>query len=199
MGQECLLLVWALRCAAGGHVTPAALGDESAEVEVLPVPLPLLTAISTLRVSIPSDLRTPDSRRAGASSAGAAPGCRVKCRAAHVGGRCKRLSSPAALPALACPCKSHKHAHVSLPAPAPVPPRAVLLTLRELVKRYPGGRLPELDPIHDAGCGGERVLAAAEAREALQRELEANPVHKVRAGAPGGGAGPEAGGVWGSV
>ena len=33
-------------------------------MQVVPVPLPFLTAISTLRISIPSDLRPPEARRA---------------------------------------------------------------------------------------------------------------------------------------
>ena len=37
--------------------------DGNAEMHVLPVPLTLLSAISTLRVSLPSDLRTPEPRR----------------------------------------------------------------------------------------------------------------------------------------
>lgn len=46
------------------------MGSDDAEVVVLPVPLPLLSAICTLRISIPPDLRTPDSRRAGGQAGG---------------------------------------------------------------------------------------------------------------------------------
>ena len=38
--------------------------DGNAEMVILPVPLTLLSAVSTLRVSIPSDLRPPDAKRA---------------------------------------------------------------------------------------------------------------------------------------
>lgn len=38
--------------------------DGNAEMVILPVPLTLLSAISTLRVSIPNDLRPPDAKRA---------------------------------------------------------------------------------------------------------------------------------------
>ena len=38
--------------------------DGNAEMHILPVPLTLLSAISTLRVSIPADLRPPEARRA---------------------------------------------------------------------------------------------------------------------------------------
>lgn len=38
--------------------------DGNAEMHILPVPLTLLSAISTLRVNIPADLRPPESRRA---------------------------------------------------------------------------------------------------------------------------------------
>ena len=37
--------------------------DGNAEMHVLPVPLTLLSAISTLRVSLPTDLRQPEPRR----------------------------------------------------------------------------------------------------------------------------------------
>lgn len=37
--------------------------DGNAEMHVLPVPLTLLSAISTLRVSLPNDLRQPEPRR----------------------------------------------------------------------------------------------------------------------------------------
>ena len=38
--------------------------DGNAEMHILPVPLTLLSAISTLRINIPTDLRPPESRRA---------------------------------------------------------------------------------------------------------------------------------------
>lgn len=38
--------------------------DGNAEMVILPVPLTLLSAVSTLRVSIPNDLRPPDAKRA---------------------------------------------------------------------------------------------------------------------------------------
>ena len=40
----------------------------------------------------------------------------------------------------------------------PLPPvSSVLLTLRELVRKYPGGELPELDPLEDVGITEPRV------------------------------------------
>ena len=48
---------------AAGVPTPAK-EDSDAEMQVVPVPLNLVTAISTLRVSIPPDLRPADPRKA---------------------------------------------------------------------------------------------------------------------------------------
>lgn len=56
-----------LLCCAGvvgGEPTPALLDDERGSMEVIPVPLGLLHALSTLRISIPQDLRPPEARRA---------------------------------------------------------------------------------------------------------------------------------------
>ena len=49
--------------ASGKRPEPAGRGRE-AEMGVLPVPLHLVTAISTLRISIPPDLRPPEARKA---------------------------------------------------------------------------------------------------------------------------------------
>lgn len=49
---------------AGGEPVPAALDAADAAMQVVPVPLPLLCGISTLRVAIPSDLRESGPRRA---------------------------------------------------------------------------------------------------------------------------------------
>ncbi len=38
--------------------------DGNAEMHILPVPMTLLSAISTLRINIPNDLRPPEARRA---------------------------------------------------------------------------------------------------------------------------------------
>ncbi|EFN51423.1 hypothetical protein CHLNCDRAFT_28067, partial [Chlorella variabilis] len=48
----------------GGEPTPADLAAENAEMQVIPVPLPLITEICTLRISIPGDLRPAESRKA---------------------------------------------------------------------------------------------------------------------------------------
>lgn len=56
-----------LCCAAGsvreGRPRPAPLEEDSAEMHVVPAPLTVLTQISTMRVSIPGDLRPPEVRR----------------------------------------------------------------------------------------------------------------------------------------
>jgi hypothetical protein len=57
----------------GGAVAPADLGSQGAELRVIPVELRLLTALSTLRISIPSDLRPPEPRRAGAQQPATPP------------------------------------------------------------------------------------------------------------------------------
>ncbi|GAB4813622.1 hypothetical protein N2152v2_000668 [Parachlorella kessleri] len=115
-----------LRAGQGQPANPSA---EDAEVGVIPVQLPLLTAISTLRISIPPDLRAPDSRR------------------------------------------------------------AVLLTLRELPKRY-GPRLPELDPLQDLGLEGTPTEQAVTQRQQLQKQLEANTIYQAELTGEGAGVEP---------
>jgi ATP-dependent RNA helicase DOB1 len=86
----------------------------------VPVPLPLVTDICTLRISIPGDLRPPESRR------------------------------------------------------------AVLLTLRELLKKYPPQHvLPLLDPVADMGIQDERVEAALAGAAAIRQQLATNPIWRV--------------------
>jgi ATP-dependent RNA helicase DOB1 len=60
-----------LLCCRGGDaaVAPAPLGDEGGELRVVPVALHLLATLSTLRISIPPDLKQADSRSAGAGRA----------------------------------------------------------------------------------------------------------------------------------
>ena len=188
------------------------------------MPLPLVSDISTLRISIPADLRPPDSRKAGEGC-----GC-VHCFARpqshrrhrpavwaerhewpvamHLHMRVKPAlpapSLPFCLPASAFPppplpailpaCKhlpsacprsppspcptgrlrsaAHAAGPPSAPSqsiflqahfPLPLSPLiacAVLLTLRELSKRYPGGQLPLLDPVADMGIQDEQVRLA---------------------------------------
>ena len=89
-------------------------------LQVVPVPLPLVTDICTLRISIPGDLRPPESRR------------------------------------------------------------AVLLTLRELLKKYPPQHvLPLLDPVADMGIQDERVEAALAGAAAIRQQLATNPIWRV--------------------
>lgn len=58
-----------LRCEHGknGRLVPSAFGKEQGEMVVIPVALSLLTMISTLRVSLPQDLKPAASRKAGMS------------------------------------------------------------------------------------------------------------------------------------
>lgn len=57
----------------------------------------------------------------------------------------------------------------------------MLLTLRELVGRYPPfGRLPELDLEADMGIEGKDIVAAVAQRQRLQAELDANPICQAR-------------------
>ena len=48
----------------------------------------------------------------------------------------------------------------------------VRMTLRELLKRYPSGKIPELDPLEDIGIKDEAVVAAVAAEKAAKAELE---------------------------
>ncbi|KAI7838418.1 hypothetical protein COHA_007790 [Chlorella ohadii] len=105
-----------------GAPQPAALTAANAEMQVVPVPLPLVSDISTLRVSIPADLRPPEARK------------------------------------------------------------AVLLTLRTLAQRYPGGQLPLLDPVADMGIQDEQVEAAMAEAAAVRQRLAANPIWQAEQG-----------------
>ena len=60
--RTCLFACQGLLVAAG--VPTPAKEDSDADMQVVPVPLNLVTAISTLRVSIPPDLRPADPRKA---------------------------------------------------------------------------------------------------------------------------------------
>lgn len=56
------LLACAPGSTASGKYQPARPGDADAEMVVVPVQLPLLTALSSLRVTLPGDLRPPENR-----------------------------------------------------------------------------------------------------------------------------------------
>jgi hypothetical protein len=62
----CVLLSAATLCHHHDRLlcTPACADDKAAEMLVVPVALPLVAAISTLRISVPQDLRPADARRA---------------------------------------------------------------------------------------------------------------------------------------
>lgn len=115
--------------------------------QVIPVPLPLVTDISTLRISIPADLRPAEARKAGAScfislaSETTHPHMYLQACALHVNQQLELEFHPR----LPHPHERLQHAS------------AVLLTLRELAKRYPGAQLPLLDPIADMGIQDEKV------------------------------------------
>eukprot|EP00887_Chlorella_sp_A99_P003989 scaffold11.g3989.t1 len=127
-----------LCCAEGGRrderqPQPAALDDEDAQMQVIPLSLKLVSEISALRINIPDDLRSAESRR------------------------------------------------------------AVLLTLRSLVKRralysklgYAGRRLPELDPEADMGIQERELVEAVVCVATLRQQLEQNPFHKAELAGPG--------------
>ncbi|KAL4421012.1 hypothetical protein ABPG77_008849 [Micractinium sp. CCAP 211/92] len=108
---------------------PAQLGAADAEMQVVPVPLPLVTEISTLRISIPADLRPAESRK------------------------------------------------------------AVLLTLRELMKKYAGQQgVPLLDPVADMGIQDEEVSAALAEAAAIRQQVAANPIWQAEQARWGKGA-----------
>ncbi|KAG7669038.1 hypothetical protein Ndes2526A_g00745 [Nannochloris sp. 'desiccata'] len=90
------------------EIAPCSLENPEGEMMVVPVPLPLLSMLSTLRIAIPSNLKDSTARE------------------------------------------------------------TVRSTLKELVTRYPGGILPDLDPISDIGISDEAVVRAAE----LQKEAK---------------------------
>jgi ATP-dependent RNA helicase DOB1 len=94
------------------QIAPCSLDDPEGELLVVPVPLPLLCMLSTLRIAIPSDLTDSQARD------------------------------------------------------------SVRTTLKELVSRYPGGVLPELDPITDIGISDPEVV------EAVKKEKEARAILK---------------------
>ena len=85
----------------------------------MPTPLKLLSEITTLRISIPPDLRSADSRK------------------------------------------------------------AVLITLRQLLQKYGGSRLPLLDAL-DMGVVDEDFVARASAAKELRTRIECNPIYQVR-------------------
>ncbi|PRW61094.1 superkiller viralicidic activity 2-like 2 isoform A [Chlorella sorokiniana] len=60
--------------------------------------------------------------------------------------------------------------------------KAVLLTLRELSKRYPGGQLPLLDPVADMGIQDEQVEAAMAEAAAVRQRLADNPIWQAEQG-----------------
>ena len=53
----------AAAAAENSYTVPAAM--PRTRLQVVPVPLPLVSDISTLRISIPADLRPPEARKAG--------------------------------------------------------------------------------------------------------------------------------------
>ncbi|KAL4452733.1 hypothetical protein ABPG75_008395 [Micractinium tetrahymenae] len=111
-----------------GAPEPAQLGAGEAEMQVVPVPLPLVTDISTLRISIPGDLRPAEARK------------------------------------------------------------AVLLTLRELVKKYAGQQgVPLLDPVADMNIQDEQLSAAVAEAAAIRQQLAANPIWQAEQAQQGGG------------
>lgn len=55
----------------------------------------------------------------------------------------------------------------------------MLLTLRELCKKYPGGQLPLLDPVADMGVQDEAVAAAAAEAASVRQRLKDNPLWQV--------------------
>jgi len=90
------------------QIAPCSLQDPEGAMLVVPVPLPLLSMLSTLRIAIPSNLKESKARE------------------------------------------------------------TVRSTLKELATRYPGGVLPELDPISDIGISDEAVVRAVK----LQKEAK---------------------------
>jgi ATP-dependent RNA helicase DOB1 len=94
------------------EVAPCSLEDPEGQLLVVPVPLPLLSMLSTLRIAIPSDLTDATARG------------------------------------------------------------TVKSTLKELVTRYPGGVLPELDPIADIGITDEAVAKAVDSEKEAKAILK---------------------------
>jgi ATP-dependent RNA helicase DOB1 len=94
------------------QIAPCSLDDSEGEMMVVPVPMPLLCMLSTLRIAIPSNLKDAKARD------------------------------------------------------------TVRSTLKELVSRYPGGVLPDLDPISDIGITDEEVVKAAEAEKEAKLTLK---------------------------
>lgn len=94
--------------AAAGEPQPAALEASNAEMQVVPVLLPLVTDISTLRISIPADLRPADARKAGAGwgrAAGTGLGWVMAAAGLGDGGSRAGAHAAALLPPLApCSC-----------------------------------------------------------------------------------------------
>lgn len=96
---------------ASKRAQPLPLTSTEGEMVVVPVALPLLSLLSTLRIAIPAELKSAEQ-------------------------------------------KNH-----------------VLSTLQELVRRYPDGELPELDPGEDLGIKDSAVLAAATEERSLKKKI----------------------------
>lgn len=150
--------------------------DGNAEMHVLPVPLTLLSAISTLRVSLPTDLRQPEPRRSTLLTLKVGypphplPCCHVNIACAQV--TVMVITHGLLVYSSQCQLSCCSKALMLL----------WLLTYagerQELEKRYEHG-LPRLDPCEDMNIADAAVSSAVRRIEQLEQQLSTNEVFKV--------------------
>lgn len=119
--------------------------------QVVPVPLPLVTDISTLRVSIPADLRQPESCKAGARLA---PACRSMACARFTAA--DRPTVAGSMRAGSCCPLSHAAPSVPTPAHAPSCPAPRLLPMPARSAAHAAGAVQEVSRGAAAAAGPRR-------------------------------------------
>lgn len=192
----------AAAAAAGGGAKAeddaAADGASSAELTVMPVLLPLVTSLSSLRVTLPDDIRPAEVRQSllCVLQVGGVRGPGGE----HMWIHHRSVAAAVAVLTLALQHTPDGGSHACLsatstgfgatqPTPAPIFQHPVPLyhissflksldccvgCLQDIAKRYPDG-IPLLDPVNDMGINDPAVVAAIQNMNDLEQQLAKNP------------------------